>query len=241
MGTHPNAPTVFYNDDSTTLATHLATHPEQLSPELAERYNNTLPFLFKVLSIAKALSIQAHPDKSLAESLHAKRPDLYKDPNHKPEMALALTDFEALVGFRPVEEIAKFLNDFPEFKNVVGEDVATEFTGLVASKKPTADMKAGLKKLFTALMTADNTLIQQQLTKLMNRMKSDYANDLKQKGSVAEVVSRLHSQFPGDVGCFCLFILNFVALGPGGAIYLKANEPHAYISGGEFISLLSAF
>jgi len=37
-----------------------------------------LPFLFKVLSIDKALSIQTHPDKKTAEILHKKQPDIYK-------------------------------------------------------------------------------------------------------------------------------------------------------------------
>ena len=46
-----------------------------------------LPYLAKVLSVAKCLSIQAHPDKALAEKLHRDRPEIYKDPNHKPEMA----------------------------------------------------------------------------------------------------------------------------------------------------------
>lgn len=48
---------------------------------------------------------QAHPDKKLAERLYATRPDLYKDDNHKPEMAVALSDFEGLCGFRPFREI----------------------------------------------------------------------------------------------------------------------------------------
>ena len=43
-----------------------------------------------------------------AEELHKSRPDVYKDPNHKPEMALALTPFKALCGFRPHKEIIKF-------------------------------------------------------------------------------------------------------------------------------------
>jgi mannose-6-phosphate isomerase len=30
------------------------------------------------MSVAKALSIQAHPDKKLAEALHALRPSVYK-------------------------------------------------------------------------------------------------------------------------------------------------------------------
>lgn len=45
-----------------------------------------LPFLFKVLSIRKALSIQVHPNKTEAERLHSIHPDIYKDPNHKPEV-----------------------------------------------------------------------------------------------------------------------------------------------------------
>jgi mannose-6-phosphate isomerase len=43
-----------------------------------------VPFLFKVLSVGQALSIQAHPNKELARQLHATRPDVYKDANHKP-------------------------------------------------------------------------------------------------------------------------------------------------------------
>lgn len=40
-----------------------------------------------------------------AEKLHRMRPDLYKDANHKPELAIALTPFLALCGFRPYPEI----------------------------------------------------------------------------------------------------------------------------------------
>lgn len=57
----------------------------------------------QVLSVAKALSIQAHPDKKLAEVLHALRPSTYKDDNHKPEMAIAITEFRALCGFAGIE------------------------------------------------------------------------------------------------------------------------------------------
>ena len=49
--------------------------------------------------MAKPLSIQAHPDKELAKLLHKVEPKVYRDPNHKPEMALAITEFEALCGF----------------------------------------------------------------------------------------------------------------------------------------------
>jgi len=50
---------------------------------------------------------------------------------------------------------------------------------------------------------------------------------------VSAIVLRLYSQFPGDVGCFCVYFLNFIRLLPGEAIFLNANMPHAYLFGGE--------
>ena len=49
----------------------------------------------------------------------------------------------------------------------------------------------------------------------------------------ANLVSRLASEFPGDVGCFCVYFLNYLTLNPGEALYLGPNEPHAYLSGGK--------
>ena len=48
----------------------------------------------------------------LAAALRLSCPDtgsalqIYKDSNHKPEMALAITDFEALCGFDSVQELS---------------------------------------------------------------------------------------------------------------------------------------
>jgi mannose-6-phosphate isomerase len=42
---------------------------------------------------------------------------------------------------------------------------------------------------------------------------------------------RLCRDFPGDVGVFSPYLLNVVTLAPGEAIFLAANEPHAYLSG----------
>ena len=44
-----------------------------------------------------------------AEKLHKERPDLYKDSNHKPELAIALTPFKGLCGFRPIAEVAQYI------------------------------------------------------------------------------------------------------------------------------------
>lgn len=71
MGSHPKLPS---RDLTTqrTLLDLLQDNEALLTSEISERYGAKLPFLFKVLSIQKALSIQAHPDKKLAEQLHAK-------------------------------------------------------------------------------------------------------------------------------------------------------------------------
>jgi mannose-6-phosphate isomerase len=76
MGTHPSLPSKEL-DTQRTLHELVQENQALLSPAIADRYENKLPFLFKVLSIGKALSIQAHPNKKLAEQLHAKDPKNY--------------------------------------------------------------------------------------------------------------------------------------------------------------------
>lgn len=61
----------------------------------------------------KFLSLQKQ-----AEELHASRPDIYKDPNHKPEISIALTDFEALCGFRTPEDLLQLLKS-KRYANIV--------------------------------------------------------------------------------------------------------------------------
>ncbi|GKU90305.1 hypothetical protein SLEP1_g4310 [Rubroshorea leprosula] len=85
--------------DPVPLKSWLSENPHVLGDKVLEKWGPDLPFLFKVLSVQKALSLQAHPDKELARALHKSLPDVYRDENHKPEMALALTEFEALRGF----------------------------------------------------------------------------------------------------------------------------------------------
>jgi mannose-6-phosphate isomerase len=71
MGTHPSLPSKDL-ETKRTLLDLVQDNQALLSTEIAKKYENKLPFLFKVLSINKALSIQAHPNKKLAEQLHAK-------------------------------------------------------------------------------------------------------------------------------------------------------------------------
>ena len=45
------------------------------------------------------------------------------------------------------------------------------------------------------------------------------------------MVLSLEKQYPGDVGVLAAYFMNYVKLSPGEALYVGANEPHAYLSG----------
>lgn len=81
MGTHPSLPSKDL-ESKRTLLDLVQDNQALLSTDIAQKYENKLPFLFKVLSINKALSIQAHPNKKLAEQLHAKDPKNYPGSSH---------------------------------------------------------------------------------------------------------------------------------------------------------------
>lgn len=146
-------------------------------------------------------------------------------------MALAITTFEALCGFRPIPEIASFLNRTPELKALIPPSILTTFLSLDDSQNQEGpEEKIALKNVFASLMTAPDEEVKQKLDALLKR----YASGIDQEDDkdIIGLVQRLSSQFPGDVGIFCAFVLNYVKLEPGQAIFLGAGEPHAYVSGG---------
>ncbi len=50
---------------------------------------------------------------------------MYADDNHKPEMALALSDdFQALCSFAPLATVAEALRAHPELAGLVGQERA---------------------------------------------------------------------------------------------------------------------
>lgn len=230
MGAHPKAPSLILNDgvEPKHLGDWLKQNPAALSSTVRDRFAGELPFLFKILSINNALSIQAHPNKTHAEQLFAADPKNYPDPNHKPEMAIALTDFQGMCGFRPYAEVASFLQRIPELAAVTGAEVAAELSKAVASNAGEEQSQAALRKCFSNLMHCDDDLVKAQLGSLVARLSAQPA---AARSATDQLLLDLHEQFPGDVGCFCIYYLNVVELKPGEAIFLAANVPHAYIRG----------
>lgn len=237
MGTHPSNPS-YDTTTGRTLLDMIQDNQALLSPSVVAHYGRTLPFLFKILSIDKALSIQAHPNKRLAAQLHARDPKNYPDDNHKPEMAIAITPFEGLCGFRPLPEIAHFLENVPALRALVGEGEAESFVAAArADGRDRAAGKHALQSAFAALMRASESSLAEATSALVEAARTE-GNDFAAGGVpsssgavLSELVGRLHGQFGADYGLFVLFFTNFVTLEPGEALFLQADDIHAYVSG----------
>lgn len=236
MGSHPQGPSKLLNNKSPPLYLdeYITKNPLVLGENVYQRFGSTLPFLFKVLSINKALSIQAHPDKAHAEQLHKQYPDKYPDPNHKPEMAIALTKFEALCGFRPISEILTYFHDLPEFLEVVGQEAVDE---LIKAEKASEKghrkeaVHKALKNCVACLMTSDSNLVKIQLEKLIQRLNECHEKREDTTPYLGRLFLRIHEQFVGDIGCFMIYFLNYIQMDPYESIFLGPNVPHAYLSG----------
>src|SRR5918993_1312145 len=101
VGAHPDEPSV--RSDGTPLDKAIELDPEALlGSAVRERFGDRLPFLMKVLATEQAEA--GFAAEEAAGVAHDDATRTFKDPFHKPELLLALTTFEALCGFRPVEE-----------------------------------------------------------------------------------------------------------------------------------------
>jgi len=175
-----------------------------------------LPFLLKVLSCEQALSIQAHPDRGLARSLHARDPKNYPDSQPKPELAIALTPFDALTYFRPVADIRRDVDRHPPLRRLLAA------TGVAPGLEP----QSWLRLAYSALFRAPATLIGEIVSALEKEIRHAPARDDYDAWFLA-----LQEMYPGDRGVLSLFFLNLVHLEPGEAIFIGAGEPHSYLRG----------
>ena len=125
LGAHPGSPSRVLDPDQTggaaDLAAWIAAAP--VGGARAPHDGPQLPFLLKVLAAEHPLSLQAHPSAAQARAGYLREDEAgvpldaphrnYRDPYPKPEMIYALSDrFDALCGFRPVEESLDVLQGF---------------------------------------------------------------------------------------------------------------------------------
>lgn len=92
--------------------------PSKIHGKPIDQTFSSIPFLFKILSIAKPLSIQVHPNKLQAQQLHLNNSTAFPDNNHKPEMCIALTSMTLLCGFKPYRQLQDFLSNSTSFASL---------------------------------------------------------------------------------------------------------------------------
>jgi len=208
FGTHPGSPTRAEGGAS-----------------LRENINHDLSFLLKILASEEPLSIQAHPTTAQAvagfAAENAAGIDLlapnrnYKDASHKPEMLVALTDFQALCGFKPITEIGAILDDFAA---IVG--LSQGFKETAAAWRQLLEHQ-GLDALVADILRRRDAFL---------GFSTELAS-LAEFEAQYELAAKLHALHPGDPGVLMALLMNQVWLEPGQAIYLDAGQIHAYVSG----------
>ena len=223
IGAHPTAPSqVGAESGWVSLPDWIRRDPAAvLGPEIARRFGGELPFLLKVLAVARALSVQAHPDAERAragfereERAGLARDDprrSYRDPNGKPELICALTGFTALCGFRATDEIARGLEG-------LGVPELVE-TARALRAEPGRD---GLARGLRSVLAAPPEWAEAAAAAAERR-----AGDSPEYRWVAE----LGRQQPGDPGLLAPLWLQRIELRPGQGLFLPAGELHTYLEG----------
>ncbi|HEX4726347.1 MAG TPA: mannose-6-phosphate isomerase, class I [Jatrophihabitans sp.] len=222
VGAHPDSPSRWAaGPEAPGLDALIGQQPDQLlGPSTVARFGPRLPFLLKLLAADRALSLQAHPTLAQARAGHAAEQATgaqrnYTDPNHKPELAYAISDFQAFCGFRPVPDTLRLLD-------------ALAVAGLAPYRQLLAGPD-GLRAAFTALLELTGTDRDELLAGVLagcRRLTSD-----PDWSATVEAVLLAASDFPGDFGPVLALLLNHVRLAPGEAIFLAAGNLHAYLRG----------
>jgi mannose-6-phosphate isomerase len=202
VGAHPDDPSRLAGGD-VPLDAYLAANPAGLlGPDSLAAFGPRLPFLLKVLAVDAPLSLQVHPNREQAAVGFAEHG--YRDDRAKPEILVALTEFETLSGFRRPAATVALLDelDLPSLAPMRAELSVCDTWGA----------------LRWALRAADAALVAEV---------ADAAARVPALAHVAE----LAKAYPADPGVVAALLLNAVRLRPGQAVYVGAGVLHAHLRG----------
>lgn len=228
MGAHPSSPSLVQTGAGRRSLLELiqADPVGELGALVYAEFGPRLPFLLKLLAAEQPLSLQAHPTPEQARdgferenaagiAIDAANRN-YKDAYAKPELIVALTPFEAMAGFRPVDQA------LAAARRIGVPDLLSLFAPL--ESLPPAE---GVRAVFTALMTAPRERRTQLLPAVLTACQPLAAAG----DGDARLVGHLAAHYPDDIGVVAALLLNHVVLQPGQAIYLPAGNMHAYVRG----------
>lgn len=232
FGAHPGDPAWLRTPDGErSLLDAVRADPDgQLGAAARTRFGDTLPFLVKVLAADEPLSLQAHPSAAQAVEGFAREEGLgipvsspirnYRDRSHKPEILVALDEFEALAGFRPAAHSV-------ELMRALAPGALDPFINLLAGHSD-AD---GLRALFTTWITAPQPDLDVLVAAVIDGAIGYLRAGHKIFAAEAKAVLELGERYPGDAGVLASLLLNHITLARGEAIYLPAGNLHAYLRG----------
>ncbi|GAA3135581.1 mannose-6-phosphate isomerase, class I [Planomonospora alba] len=202
LGAHPAGPSLLAGQDRSLAAAVAADPHGQLGEAVLARFGARLPYLMKLIAVARPLSLQVHPSAEQAEEGHAR--GVYGDPWPKPELVCALTPFSALAGFRPAEEAAGMVAGL----------------GLPSLGEVVALLRRG------AVLDALRVLLEEHReTEGIARAAAEV------DGPDHALTVRLAELHPGDPACLAPLLLRRHELAPGEALFLGAGVPHCYLRG----------
>lgn len=154
----------------------------------------------------------------MAEKLHMRDPKNFTDPNHKPEIAIALTEFEVFAGWKPLSDISSVFN-VPSLRQFIPEGTTTW-------------TNETLREVTRGVLQASSETVAKIESELKGLSKKDLEN-LDHQGYIVDLLPRLQNQHEAtDPGILvALLCMNYMVLQPGEAIYIPADGIHAYLSG----------
>lgn len=218
LGAHPDSPALLSRPDGQiSLLDLIAADPAALLGDAAlARFGARLPFLLKVLAAEEPLSLQAHPGAEHAAEAYAAGCDGYRDGHHKPELLVAISDFDALCGFADPAASARVLSGLgvPALEPVVAALDAGDLRAAVTTLLQWPEQ--GRAELVTAVASA------------AARVPPSVAPGA---GGGAALAVELAARYPDDLGVVVALLLNRVLLRPGEAIWMPAGNLHAYLHG----------
>ncbi|MCJ1261762.1 hypothetical protein MMC22_001630 [Lobaria immixta] len=190
---------------------------ELLGKDCAEKFGGVLPFLPKILSIQKALPLQIHPNKELAARLHASDPSNFTDPNHKPEIAVALGDFEVFAGWKPLPDIRFLFGTLPPLKKFLPNQDSQHIDD------------GSVREICRRMLEANEESVRDTQDALARMSREDFG----QQAYFKDLLPRLQEQYSNDDAgtLVALLLMNFLSLSAHDALYVPADAPHAYLSG----------
>ncbi|MDO4412902.1 mannose-6-phosphate isomerase, class I [Cutibacterium sp.] len=226
LGAHETSPSTL---EGIPLNDYIYAHPEELGDRSQNVFGNRLPFLLKILSARHPLSLQAHPDAAMARAGFLRENEVgvdVDDPHRtfvddwpKPEILVALADFDVLCGFRDPHETRQLFD---------GLDVLTP-TDPVLGPLTERSGSAALAETFLDCLAGDDMRCQ-----LVTEVVSGAVNHVKEDtplGEFCRTAVELDEYFPGDPSILAALMLNRVHLEPGQALSVPPGLMHSYLSG----------